>query len=967
MKQTVSETVAYSEFRYGKLRAKTDSGARLIAQTPRLPKGIVPDEIVQCYSFGDTPPTVKSWAVGLVMIGDQLMIMKKSAALDGQGRMVSSGEREFNNARYLFVPTSEVTNILAAQNFRLLDWIFSETIPVYEAIDNSLCPPEVTPLQPTFSAVEENQLSEALWHSLQIRTADGTPLAILAIEAILAGKRLFINMREASNRAFWKALLLLLPAACRSEVAIAMGTLDESFCQWAQLVLKAGPPSPYSELPEELLQLDTAHGQILGDWNLEASGFEYTNILREIVAPLAAAPDETDQISQLLQVLDTANEPELSLSMLTRQILQPKLALKLAEFLPLEKRQLLYDKHLGQLSSQQWQDLLQLVVEKPEASASVWSQLHRRAVTEPGAFVPVLYQLWPCLSTKHQLAFLDGLIFQHCPALVEAWITTALLQQSEFTAIEPEVAAAWLGLAKSVIIARSQRDFPSALQFTKQLAKCQLFNECDRFWLFEATLAASSTKTADEIFNQQLSPQLAQIDLPENSYIYQHFVRQHPKAIPSVDLIAQNSPEALSYLPEIAVLTAMSIAQQDTFYIGFLRKLSPTFEQAKGLLKSLIENKLLVKSSSWIPSAELKQTIHWFVIQQAELSPVFAELRKGHLGWNALMCLAEILHEQPQEAIIYADWLVNQYDLSALRVSIIKRWLSLIEQGKAEPSKLQSNSVIWHSLSHKDIHAVAINSQQPQLLAHFIRELIASQRLNVIAGTLLHQVTHVWAIAGSIDHSLLTAIIDPAITEHYEETDWLAIAQVIWSHSLWDFTVQRPSRMSAKNCSQLVAYAKVIAQTYQDPKSVEKLLSDFSSWHLSPAQQREILLTYLPKPYRVDFIIRYLNLPSDDFDTSQRELIHTLLNLPLHTPEDQQQYKQFFSRFLQQFLTGNQHNWLTEPSLEPNRRLYREAAYNLVERLLTTQFNIQMQLGSTERSVDTTSDSLSVLPVSATY
>ena len=930
------EKTEYPEFRHGKIESRVELGEQLIGRTPVLPQNISPEDIVIQYSFGNTTPKPKSWAVGLVAIGEYLMIMKKATIVDSQGRVIICGTRPFDSTRYLFVPMRSVIDVLSAQTFQLLDWMYRETVPVQGAIDNNLTFPVVLPLEHQPSEQTQSELASVLWRSLQIEAVDGKPLAILAVEALLSGKRIFINMRESSTD-FWKALLLLLPAACRSEVAVATGTLDESFCQWAHLILKAGLPSPYSDFPEDLLHLNTTTAEISGKDSAEVKQFEYTSILKDVVASFATEADSIDSMTRLLQVLDDAKDAELSLLSLKQSTLQPRLVSKLAELLPLEQGQALCSKHLAHLKTQEWKKLIQEANLADGGINLVWPQLQRRAIAEPQTLVPLMHRLWSRFEVKRRAAFLDSLTFQKCPGFVEVWISTGLLQPSDFTSVQPEVASAWLRLCQKVIVAKSQRDSSAALQTAEVFAKSKLFGDRDLIWLFDAVLAVDDENLFYTVFNQQIACRIASAGSLESSYLYHRFEKYAGKHF--LKLLALDRQETLPLLPDIAASTRMSLEQQDIFYVNFLRTLESTFEQAKTLLDSLIEDKLFLQSNERLSSTGLTQTRHWFQTQKPELVGPLTELCQGNPDWNSLMCLARVLHDSPQSAIIYADRLVDRYSLVHVRVEVISDWLNLIIRGEAKRSKLMSSSLTWDSLSSKELSSLAINIDQA-LVIPLIRVLVDSQRFGLIAGTLLQRLEQDRSSIYNENSSVLEVVLAPAVTEHYSEADWLAIARITWLHGLWNYPFQKPQKLSTGSLSRLCTYAKEAAQSYQEPQQIENLLTDCDAWHLGLSDKREILLDYLPKPCRIPLIARLIYPPSnpelDLSDRFQRQLIESLVNKALQTSDDIAQYKRFLGDFAQRITNSNQDNWLAEPTSSPNRDLYVEAFRPVVQRQVET-------------------------------
>lgn len=300
----------YSEFRYGKLVGPRDSGYHLVARTAILTDEAALKKIVKTYSFwGTRPPTGLRWALGLTHKLNGLMIIKKEPAVYGNGCVAISGQRGFDIARYVTVSSSSVKQTISAQTFRLLDWISKESVQLQDTADYNLAMPQVPVLDQPLNESELDDALNMVYRSAQMATDKDTPLLLLALELLLSGKRLlFAFERDALD--FWKSLLLLLPAACRTELAIAMGTVDEAVCNWAHIIVKDGESSSYNR-PHNLLKVNLTARSIEGEADERSFRSPYIELLRPLLGNL-------DNVKALMQVLDAVNSSDLSLSQVAK-------------------------------------------------------------------------------------------------------------------------------------------------------------------------------------------------------------------------------------------------------------------------------------------------------------------------------------------------------------------------------------------------------------------------------------------------------------------------------------------------------------------------------------------------------------------------------------------------------------------------------------------------------------------------
>lgn len=318
-------TKSYSEFRHGKLVGFKDSGYLLTARTEALTDEAALNEIVQDYSFwGTLPPTGNRWALGLLPVSDNLILIKRELAVDSNRNIAISGQRGFDISRYVVIPTSVAKKSIATHTFRLLDWIDQTPYQLQTRINNNLESPKIPLLEQPLTASGLDSLSKMVYDSFQIKMENGKTLLLQALAWLLTGKRLLFEFQK-HTLDFWKSLLLLLPAACRSEIAIAIGTVNESVCGWAHIIIKDGK-SLACNRPDDVIKVNLSD-QTIEDKGERTLNLEYIELLTPILETL-------ESTGKLIRILDAANKVNIPLSQVAKANFPIELELSLLQLLP---------------------------------------------------------------------------------------------------------------------------------------------------------------------------------------------------------------------------------------------------------------------------------------------------------------------------------------------------------------------------------------------------------------------------------------------------------------------------------------------------------------------------------------------------------------------------------------------------------------------------------------------------------
>lgn len=930
----------YLEFRHGKLVSARDSGYHLVARTHALADDAALKKIAQTYSFwGTRPPTGSRWALGLTHELNGLMIVKKTPALHRDGATAISGQRGFDLSRYVTLPTAVVQQTIAGQTFRLLDWIDQDTIWPQATADDHLAAPNLPILEQPLSETERDNASEMLYRSAQIVTEVGSPLLLLALESLLLGKRLLFSF-QMDALDFWKSLLLLLPAACRAEIAIAMGTVDEAVCNWAHIIVKDGASSSYN-LSDDLIKVNLTARSLEAKSAQSQPSLQYVDLLKPLLGSL-------ESVKGLMQVLDSASDWALSLAQVADLELPPELEFSLIRLLPAAERFARLEKYLeayvARLSDSTWATLLPLLQQKDEVLC-VWQQMQSRSPSNIEMFVPKMGQLWPHLPLPNQIAFLESPLLQQNSGLATAWVKTVLLT-AEPTVADVQTTQYWLSLCRAMVSHQAQREPKVAMDMATAFAECKLFQQREHFWLFDAVLADRiSSDDANIVVNNRLSPLIVQMNGFEKSCLYRHLLKRDARLEPVLALLSDQKIEAIAHLPKLATSTGMTAPQQNAFYLSFLETLQPTFEQAKALLETFISQDQLLSAHSDTPQ-RLAKTLAWFTAKQPEFEVLLGAMQQNLQSWDRLMQLAQYFRDRLETQTIYADDLVKRYGFTELVQTALCAWLAGIRQGEIASAVFQTNSQVWRSLQSDDIGAITLS--HPQLIPQLIAELVKANRVGEIGGSLLHQLICGWESGEPVDQSLLTLVGNPAVTQTYAEADWLVIARICWHSNIQGWIASRPKALSAQGKQSLVQQAEKAIATYNNPQQIAQLLADCETWHLSLEDRREILLTANPQICETTLVRDYLDDPNGILDLTQSLAQSQIIRFFLQTQPQAAEELDYQQVLVNLLLQGSQSNhlpaWLQDATAISRPDLYQISVSTVAKRLISSNVEALKQI-----------------------
>ena len=224
-------------------------------------------------------------------------------------------QRPFNQYRYVFIPREDLES-LGYRTFKLLYWLFRQEVPVPIRENFNLKRLSIPLLQQATSKQERQEEAQLIEKCLKEKDSQGQPFLLSILAALINGQRVLINKVTktlAPEVYYLKSLLLLLPAICRSEIAVAVGNIDEQECDWAQLLIKIINPETVRP-PENCLWLNRREKKIIGfegqKWAQDKYVKKIGNLITNGSNKLPEILEELEGITDISVSLKSLNEPD---------------------------------------------------------------------------------------------------------------------------------------------------------------------------------------------------------------------------------------------------------------------------------------------------------------------------------------------------------------------------------------------------------------------------------------------------------------------------------------------------------------------------------------------------------------------------------------------------------------------------------------------------------------------------------
>ncbi len=903
----MNQASGYNYFVYGKFIGM-NSGYRLVARTTHLmEKEQLETMAEETHRFwGNYPPEKRTKAVGIFIQENNheknLVLVKVEAAVDNKGQEVLSGSRGFNHSLYVFIPLESLA-VLRGRTFELLSWIFQHPIPLFRQFEANLALLQIPLLEQPISDNQEEV--DKIQRCCSETDTNGQPLLISALAALINGKRLiFTGNGNVSTKEFVESILLLLPAAARSTIAVASGTLDEEFCDWAQLIIKSNS-NPEEPLADNLIWLNRNTRTFEGDFDANVFQNYY---LTDFIDPIVNAQQK---VQELIRELDVITDSQITLvNLADSENIDIKLIARLISLLPNEQKISIQRKYLSGLSINKWQDIIPVINDEQEL-VFAWDELTKTPITNLQQCVPIIFGVWKQLSVVEQIKLLQKL--QNHPDVTEILLKNRLIEESRYEGEYTSLLQEFRKLCKSVVISKSRCDWSQAWQLATNFATNHIFQDkTEQFLLLDAVLASEIPVTKlYNCFNFKFATLIPHLnsDQIRQSNLYSK-INKNAELLDLFNTLLLQRNAALINLHLLANVFIMNDIQQDNMYVEFLNTWHPSYEEAKDLLVEII------RSGHY----SLNQTFAWFENEKPGLNEIFSALQHASNTLSIWDKLASVLCELPQEYIVLLDNLVG----SKFCIPVLQKCLPIINNDENFRRKFLSNSCAWKVIKIEDFsQLLAISSQYVETL---VRCLAESDRFHWIAGDVLHYLCQNWITHKQVDSELKTLVTSPNVTKNFSNQDWLELQTTVWQ---LEFEIQLPSLgrviLSEQEKIFLRNQAITVIKFYTKPETTQSLLNDCEVWGLDLIAQIEILKATPLLARSIELILNYLGRDSKAIIRNEQQL--NLLEILLQTsPRNQlevENLKTFSVGILAQFISAsdwNQLKWWRDITLD--KQLY---------------------------------------------
>lgn len=909
----------YSQFIHGKFVSNRGSEYQLVARSADLTnEADLKTMAERTHRFwGATPPERMVKAVGIFLHDDYLVLVKAETAVDKDGQLAVNGDRGFNQHHYVFIPITSMSP-LQGRAFKLLLWMFKQPIPLLTGFNANLEPLSIPLLEEAISTETREREVEKIQQCWQ-NGNEQKPLVLSALAAIINGKRLlFTNEQTDITPQNWmESILLLLPASIRPQISVAVGTLEEQQCPWAQLVVKTNQHSSRS-LPENMIWLNRANQTFQGQADENTSENSYVDEIRDYIA---TAPET---LKQLIQQLDTIADDDITLESLA----DPKIIVRLILALPEEQQDDFLTKYLSGLTIDIWDVLMPLIIKEDyqQGLVFVWKELGKNAISEPTKqYIPLMLQAWRSLVNAKLVLLLDEL--KNNLALAEILLKEKLLDQPRREVEDTTVIVGKLiALCKSVVADKARSDWLESWKFATHLATHQLFDdERESFLLLDTTLLGEiPAQNLYNSFTLKLAILLPNVgeEMFRDSNLYQQLTTKNLQAAKLLTDLLAESNSGLAKLPQIAKLTEMNYGAKDNLYQAFLKKWSPSQEQAKLLLVEVIkENQNFPNNFS---RHEFSQTYTWFEENQPELKQIFDSLQQNPI-WENWDKLAQAVYENPQDQTEFVDSIVGK----SFPIEMMQKWLPLIVDNENVRKNFIATSSAWQSLTFEGLNQLVFTSQQ--YVTTLTRCLREGLRLSWIKGDLLHYLCQTSIRQKSVDADLRDVITSPSVTNTFTTQDWLFLQRLSWEPGIeLELPLGVKAVFTPEQKKSLLMDAKTIVAGYTRPEQTRRLLNHCTAWGLGLTERKEILKAVQPSACNVDLIIPYLYSEGKPINPAEeQELIGLLLQQQLNNQE-RPDVDKFSVEVFTQYILPNKNltllKWWRDKAVE--KQLYKEAFYS---------------------------------------
>lgn len=856
---------------------------------------------------------------------EYFVLMQVELAVEDNGNLALDRERaEFKQSHYIFLPIDLVTKEQCSM-FRLLNWLGNEPIPyVLKSEDYNLSSLDIPLAQ--LSEELDRQDEDKVLASLSATDNQGQPLILSALSALFDGKQILFTPDKDNYANFLKSILLLLPAAFRSELAIAMGIIDEERCsKWAKLIIKLNG-SPKSKLPENLIWLNRSANQINGHDN---------KLIRIIKKILENAPDKLfDLLRKLNEITDNVGKLE--------EPAYLEIVTRLIGILPDELQDEEWNKCLTQVSVNQWNAIIPYLKDEQKGLLVAWQKLGNSIIQNQQDNYNIIVNIFKHLSPHNQLWILQENLINNL-SLTEVLVNHNFLQET-FLQENAELEKLSKLLFKELVKHKSLKDgWQEAWRFLSSFilkdGKAYFKNEHEKYLTLDAVLAGEITakdkETFSRFFNTDCVPLIPHLQTIENTNLSKTLKALIPEVDDLLNNLFKERAIALKNLVSLVKLTKMEAEQEDSLYIGFLQNWSLSFKEARPLLVEILKERL--SPDKEFKDKSIAQTCEWFKNQEPKLIQIFSNFKTNTKDWTPWNELAQVLYDNPEDQAQYLDDKVGKL----FWVEVLQIRLPIIANNSIARGKFLKESAAWQALLNENLSEGKLNSRLGEYALTLTLCLGENDKTNSLNGDLLHYLRESLAKQKQVDEKLGLLITSPSVTKNFNHNDWLKLQYLCWTPGIkLELPPGRPD-LTPTEKAELVCQAKKTIKEEEfctQPEQTWSLLKDCEAWGLNLTERKEILKHANPQGVDVKLLLDILNCDSQQIKLEQnRDLLRLLIQVSPRNELESSERITFFAKMFTNLILSdaldNLAEWLEWLKKESDKQIDIDAIAQSVQNL----------------------------------
>ncbi len=855
-----------SQFIYGKLAGDSHE-YNLIAWTRDLDdyRNQLLDLVEVSYHFwGSHVPQGNRKAVGICpnntgILSNKENILIQVSPADERGNPITSGGRVFNQYRFIFIEQASIAQFNNCKGL-LLGNLLQETIPYfYEPPSNDESWAKINSkifhleTQITYKEQEQAFLSQKI-------------LLTQALSVILNSKRLLITHDEASIHPIklLDCLLCCVPASYRRKLSIAIGSVDENECTWANLIVKTNG-IPEGSLPPDLVWIDRSRGKLYPN--------QENNIENKFVTNFIAVPTERKwvQASTLLEHLDTLddesfdpNHPSLSFILqypVNSQYYEQQKTLLLREFLPGIREQV-YSFLVNDIDSLENTNVDGIL-------SSLW-QVFREDDSLRILILEKILKLQP--SRFLEIVDNDSFV-QYVPSFLRSDFLNCLNYSNYPDAIESVKQA-------SIKAVEQQEGFEAKLRLVSLCKQYKnVFTEEECFNLSLSTLTKETLfENFKALFREHIIHYLPSLEVTyfEESFLYSYLKTQSTSLADHLYFLLRLKNEGgLQNLSLITSDLKIKHSEIEDIYMIFIKAWQPSFQQGLPIILSCLE-KGIEDNLVFQVSGCLKIYEH-FEARKNGLLLALNKVASQPKSWQSWQDLISVLdNSNNTSTIILFDKILGRYFCSEM----LKLWLNLFTVSSStsdlEREFLAGNT--WKTLNSDTIKKAQLSSSS--LCDQYIPKLFvwaSQEKPDLINDVLLDYLEKIWIDQNSIDGEAWNILTNNSMLNYFDNQYWLKLFFIKLSIKSHLFLPLPKMPLSDSEERLIYSHASKIVSQLNNSDDIDRTLQDCNGFGLRPLA---ILCYAPPEACSLSLITKYMiqaDEKDDDYMPSCLMLLRQIL------------------------------------------------------------------------------------------